>query len=276
MLISCIWEELPSKRLQALNIMTRHTFVQKMHAYYVQLISSAIWKIEKITFYPKVATWYREYLQISHGVHAREEELVIFDVGANKGQSVKFFKQEFPQSKIYAFEPSQTTFSKLLLNIADYQNVIAFMVGVSSSNGHLMFYENELDETSTFNPPHINSKYLKTKNRILLQKNQQYSNMQACPVVTLDDTCKELKISNISILKIDVEGHEFEVLKGAQEMLSKNQISLIQLERHSDDMRDDDTPELVALLNKYGYRKVGEIQHSFGSFFDDFYGLSGY
>ena len=44
---------------------------------------------------------------------------------------------------------------------------------------------------------------------------------------TLDNFCLEKKISNIDVLKIDTEGNELNVLKGAKRLLSENKINLI-------------------------------------------------
>ena len=38
---------------------------------------------------------------------------VVFDIGANKGQSIKLFQKWFPKSKIYSFEPNPKLFSQL-------------------------------------------------------------------------------------------------------------------------------------------------------------------
>src|SRR5258708_1156157 len=50
---------------------------------------------------------------------------------------------------------------------------------------------------------------------------------------TIDNFCKINNISNIDFLKIDVEGHELSVLKGAQYMLTNKHIKIIQFEFNS-------------------------------------------
>jgi hypothetical protein len=49
-------------------------------------------------------------------------------------------------------------------------------------------------------------------------------------VATIDQFCSENGIGRIHLLKIDVEGHEFKVLAGAQSMLEKSAIDAIQFE----------------------------------------------
>ena len=70
----------------------------------------------------------------------------------------------------------------------------------------------------------------------------------------------------MDILKIDVEGFELEVLNGARNALVKGEIRIIQLERHSDDMRVDRYPLIHELLSINGYRQIKEIKHPFGDF----------
>ena len=54
---------------------------------YISIISKTIWTMEKIYFYPKLASSYKDLkLSVEHG-----KGMIIFDVGANKGQSVRFF-----------------------------------------------------------------------------------------------------------------------------------------------------------------------------------------
>ena len=49
-------------------------------------------------------------------------------------------------------------------------------------------------------------------------------------LITLDDYCKENRIARIDLLKCDVEGHEYFVFKGAQEMIEAEKILRIQFE----------------------------------------------
>ena len=77
---------------------------------WIFLISNLIWLVEKVFFYPKLKSAYNE-MNFQNVLPQRE--LVVFDVGANKGQSVQFFKSIYPKAKIYAFEPSEITFRKL-------------------------------------------------------------------------------------------------------------------------------------------------------------------
>jgi FkbM family methyltransferase len=247
--------------------------ISKMRLSWVWLISTLIWATEKLFFYPKLSTAYKNlYLPenvISGGV------ITIFDIGANKGQSIRFFKSIFPQSRIVAFEPSEKTFNSLadFVAVKSYQDVSIFQTGVGEIHGEMNFYESVLDETSTFVLPNKNSQYLKNKNRILFQKSEDAFRAITVQITTLDQFMEEKFIGHVDILKIDVEGFELEVLRGARNALANSRIRIIQLERHTDDMREDKHPVIHELLLKNGYRQTQEIKHPFGDFHEILYQL---
>jgi FkbM family methyltransferase len=199
--------------------------------------------------------------------------ITVFDIGANKGQSINFFKNIYPHSKIFAFEPSEKTFNSLTVFVKDksYQDVSIFQIGVGLIQGEMDFYESVLDETSTFVLPNKDSQYFKNKNRILFQKSEDAFRHVIVQIATLDKFMEEKQIGQVDILKIDVEGFELEVLSGARNALAKSKIRIIQIEKHTDDMREDKHPVIHELLFKYGYRQIQAIKHPFGSFYEILY-----
>jgi FkbM family methyltransferase len=201
------------------------------------------------------------------------EEITIFDVGANTGQSIKFFKSLYPNAKIYAFEPSPKTFSLLekFTNRFDTRGISIFQVGMGDVERTIDFYESTLNETSTYSLPNQTSKYLRTKNRILFQKSGNAFKRIQTQITTLDVFTKYNQVRNIDILKIDVEGFEFEVLRGASRTLIECGINIIQFERHLDDMRDDNFPDIDEYLKNHGYSRIHQIKHPFGYFFEMLY-----
>ena len=245
-----------------------------VHKYYIHFISQAIWTFEKYLFYPKLESFYSSFTKLpSSKLNANKNKPVIFDVGANKGQSIRFFKKLFPEAEIHAFEPSPNTYMKLEREIMkhSYSSTNAYPIGVSETKASLPFYESILDETSSFDLPDPNSKYLRTKNRILLSTHAVNSKPKLIKVNTLENIVRDNRILVISILKIDAEGHELSVLKGATNLLRDKQIHMIQFERHRDDMRPDHSEEISKLLEGFGYVHAASIKHPFGSFYEEIY-----
>lgn len=145
------------------------------------------------------------------------ENDVVFDVGANVGDWTKTVLGIIPNAKVYCFEPGRSTFSKLEQNI-DSKNVVFNNFGLGSANEEKAFYIFDNDST-------VNSLYLRDE---LVDKNKVVTEKVA--IKKLDDYCSDNKIQKIDFLKIDVEGNEMEVLKGAKRMLEENNIKIIQLE----------------------------------------------
>jgi FkbM family methyltransferase len=151
----------------------------------------------------------------------KNEQPVIFDVGANNGKYSANVQTVFPHAIIYAFEPNPNTFKLLCQNLRDC-HIKCYELGFSSqtkkqtiftyvkekTSGHATFYENVLLD---------------------LHKSSDVIGMQI-KTITLDEFCNTNKIDHIHFLKIDTEGHEMEVLKGAKEMIMNNRIDIIQFE----------------------------------------------
>jgi FkbM family methyltransferase len=145
---------------------------------------------------------------------------IIFDVGANKGQYANLINKVFDGSaKIYSFEPGKFTYSELLKNIKNIKNVKTYNFGLGSEERDM--YLNYDDQGSG-----LASVY----ERKLEHANIDFKKKEKIDIRTLDGFCKANKIERIDLLKIDVEGHEMEVLKGAKTILDGRKISAIQFE----------------------------------------------
>ena len=134
-----------------------------------------------------------------------------FDVGANEGFIATEVLENYPNCNIYCFEPNINTYNKLkILNnkkIATYN----FAIGNEIKKVYISNYE-----TSTLN---------KITNNIEIGIPSHEVDM-----ITLEEFCLKNKIQKISYLKIDTEGHDLEVLKGAISKLLSQEIAFIEVE----------------------------------------------
>jgi len=75
---------------------------------------------------------------------------------------------------------------------------------------------------------------------------------------TLDDLCDKEKVSRIKLVKIDTEGSEGEILKGASDLLSNKRIRHIVMEINDFGLRQMKTnnDEIIAFMDGYGYDYV--------------------
>ncbi len=145
----------------------------------------------------------------------------IIDVGANVGNTVKMFQRMFPNSSIHAFEPNPTVFEKLKNNCTNIKSLTLNNLGVGDKKGSLTLNRHSNSGATSFKNP--NSITNPTYSQKIIDKIQ-------VPVVTLSDYVQENSLSNIDLLKIDVEGFEMEVLKGITEEYLKNNIQMIMIE----------------------------------------------
>lgn len=231
-----------------------------------KIIQSLIHINEAIFFYPKLKKFYKDNLQ--------NTSVSILDVGANKGQSIDFFLGINPNAKITAFEPNKKLFHFLEEKYKSNANINLNNLGVSNTNGELEFNENILDETSTFESLNLDSKYLEKKAKVLgVTKESIIVDKYKVAVVTLSEFLKSNDNSSFDVLKIDVEGHELQVLEGLFSVGNQFNIRLIQLESHNDDMylSNSKHEDIDQLLNKNGYFEIAKIKHGFGDFAEIIY-----
>ncbi len=147
------------------------------------------------------------------------KELLIFDVGANRGDYSKSLISHLKNHpfKIYAFEP--TKFCQEELKKIDYPNFELCKFGLSNQVGE-----------STIHYDYDGSVWASLDNQDYGRHNKKLNLTETIQLETMDDFCKERNISYVDFIKIDVEGHEKEVLEGGVQMLSKNAVHLIQFE----------------------------------------------
>jgi FkbM family methyltransferase len=143
--------------------------------------------------------------------------IILFDVGANKGQYAQLaYAILGSKANIFAFEPSSKAFE-----ILERQNSLlkAYNLGMGASKQTAQVY---YDEEGSVRASLYPKGYSHT--------NTHLDKSQSIQLITIDSFCIENHIQQIDFLKIDVEGHEIEVLKGANQMLAQGAIKYIQFE----------------------------------------------
>ncbi len=135
----------------------------------------------------------------------------VFDVGANVGQTTKTFYKKFNKTSIWAFEPVQSNYEKLVKNTANL-SVQCHKLAMSDHAG---------------------------KGKINLMGHDQWHSLehgenalgsQVVQLETIDRFCSSQSIEHINLLKIDTEGADLKVLHGAKSMINENRIDFILVE----------------------------------------------
>ena len=188
-----------------------------------------------------------------------KKELVIFDVGANDGSSIKRFLKRFPESSIYAFEPTKHLFDKIYKQFhSDKIKVFDYAIGESEENRD--FYHHDYHEINSFYPMIDNSKYKIQRTKKINENEILKSKVQ---VIKIDSFVKKNNVKNIDILKIDTQGAEAEVLAGASEILNNKKVQIIELEHILGFAHKIESSffKLERVLNKNKYKLIA-IEHA--------------
>ena len=150
------------------------------------------------------------------------------DIGANIGYVTSLMSAKVGRmGKVWCFEPNPEIYEELAINIANWgikgdSNIYHQQIALSNYSGYGVL---------NLTP--------KNRGEVFIDKNQQVANVQtnsrdAC-VVAIDrlDKFLEKEQNCIGVLKIDVEGHELEVLQGAGNLISKHHVRDIIFEEHN-------------------------------------------
>ena len=138
----------------------------------------------------------------------------VVDVGANRGNWTRTALKYFPQSRFTLFEPQE----KMREEVADLlarPGIEFHCMGAGPVNSSMRLTQHERDDSHTF--------------ALSPRQAQEFGYPQVeVPVVALDDFFEERDLPKIDILKIDAEGWDLEVLKGAKKIIGEADIVLME------------------------------------------------
>lgn len=196
----------------------------------------------------KVAVELYEYTQINFlcACASRIQPRLFLDIGAHAALYSLIMKRRFPDLEVHAFEPDKTNLCQLYANL--FVNNLTHDIqvhehGVSDHSGTASFITSSEHSSR-------GTRRIATNGDVTI------------PVEPLDTVINAR--SQVIILKIDVEGHEHAVLKGAKKILSQNQC-LLQLES---------TPEQFYKIKDHmineGYKHLTTLSDHFFTNIDGF------
>ncbi len=197
---------------------------------------------------------------------------ILIDVGAHKGEFINFFITKNKLKKIYAFEPQKTIYEILQKKTEKIKNIKLYNYACDKDEKRKKFFINILTSTSSFIKPNPKSLWKNFKNIILLKKD----------LITKIETIQPRKLDNLLFkliknkknifLKIDVEGSELNVLKGAQKILSSCDLRFIQIESARNISNSDSNKlKLTEFLTKRGFILEKKFIFPLFNFSDDIY-----
>lgn len=152
--------------------------------------------------------------------HKSDGPVVLFDVGANIGNYSKQLNRVFTGNRmIYAFEPFSKVFEELKGLENELQGFKPIQLGFGEKKEKVKFL-------SSTDYSEVGGLY----NKDFSDYNFSLNVSEEIEFDSIDNFCNRENIGRIHFLKVDTEGHDFFVLKGAQTMLANNKIDFIQFE----------------------------------------------
>ena len=156
------------------------------------------------------------------------DDMVIFDVGANIGQSIDRFRTYAKKAMIFSFEPNSEVYSVLKKKESIDNNLKTFNFGLGEKKETLDFYIQPDSGGSSFLSIDVEGEAFKLSNTNLAKENHNKTTLKkdialntkvSLPVETLNNVANTEGVNVIHLLKIDTQGFEAEVLKGCKDKL---------------------------------------------------------
>lgn len=170
--------------------------------------------------------YYDIFFRKSYQFLVEHDEPVIIDCGGNVGSSVLFFKMLYPKSRIQCFEADPNVYEVLSKNTRHLEHVNVHHKAVWSHNDGLKM---ELD--------HADGAHASDQGEVI-------------PSVRLKEVLAQY--DEIDLLKMDIEGAEFEVLRDCKDDLGH--VERLFVEIHTFSGQQQGVSEIIQIVEKAGFR----------------------
>jgi len=192
------------------------------------------------------------------GITKRYKVQTILDAGANKGQFALWSRKFFPESKIYSFEPVYANFKNLERIAREDERWDVFQVALSDicEDRQIFHHINHPSSSSFHESTNLELElFPETKDKIL----------ENVSCVTLDDWLNDSNVClhDDILLKLDVQGHETQVLKGAEKLLHITSIVITEVIVESLYRGQARFVDIVNILAESGFHFHGVLEHGF-------------
>ncbi len=180
-----------------------------------------------------------------------QEGMVVLDVGANIGcHTLRFAKLVGTRGRVIAFEPMSWAFRKLTRNVAlnAFSNLSLEKIALSDANRA----HQEVAFATSWPLSGIDE-------ALLHPLHGGYAEKDVVDFMTLDEYIRTRKVGRIDFMKIDVDGYELKVVRGATETLALwKPVMIMELGNAGLAQVGDHIEDLVSLLSDLGYRFFAE------------------
>ncbi|MEY4504706.1 MAG: hypothetical protein RL154_1002, partial [Pseudomonadota bacterium] len=167
--------------------------------------------------------------------------MVVADIGANIGaHTIALARLTGPAGAVIALEPQRIAHQLLCANVAlnSFLNVHTLNVGAGAECKYMQSTELDYSKPNNFGGFDIsNAKHL--------------ANSSSIQIITMDSMFSN---TNIGFIKIDVEGHEADVIRGSKNIIEKSRPAM-----YIENDRQQKSKELLSLISSFGYKTYWHI-----------------
>lgn len=176
----------------------------------------------------------REPTEVKLFIEEVKPDMNIIDIGANLGYYI-LLEGKLTKGKIYGIEPNPQSieYLKKSIKLNNYKNVTLFNIGINDSKKILPFYISKKWNWSRFDNP--GEDIIETKNILTDNLDNMFGNKK------------------IDLIRMDVEGYELNILKGANKIIEKNPSLILFLEFHGNMFNTAEKKEFVNWINKNNF-----------------------
>jgi FkbM family methyltransferase len=198
---------------------------------------------------------YRVMAAVEHFPILKKENFkTIVDAGANRGQFSLAASSLYNDAIIHAFEPlprPAKIFNEIFYN---YDNIFLYETAIGNSNKELkMHISNKDDSSSLLEISDVQLQYYPDTNEV---------DTQHVNVSKLENYLKASDISSPSLLKIDVQGFELEVLKGAENLLDNFNYIYCECSYLSLYNNQPLANDIIIFLSRYNFVLIGTYNNN--------------
>jgi len=161
----------------------------------------------------------KDYLKIEDiKKYINKHNPVIIEIGSNTGTTTSLFIKNFPEAKIFCFEPDPSLVSRFKNNIKN-KNVSLFEVAIGNTNGKTVFFRSS--GTNSLEDRTQSGSIKKPKNHLSQHPDIVFEENISVPIIKLDDWFKDQNIDEVDFIWADIQGAEEDLILGAREVLKK-------------------------------------------------------
>tara|TARA_R110002049_G_scaffold72490_2_gene187098 strand:+ start:111148 stop:111879 length:732 start_codon:yes stop_codon:yes gene_type:complete len=171
------------------------------------------------------------------------------DIGGNKGQTVELFQSTFRDPTIHVFEPT-SRLASLIQSRFQPPAVTVHQLAVGDAEGEA--------DLQCYSADDMNSLLTLNTHSHELFEGVKATGTERVRVCRLDDYLAEVGLASVDLLKIDTQGFDGRVLRGAANLLNGGSVKAVMVEMNFVRMYDgqSDAGDIMKMLIEFGYRPV--------------------